>query len=341
MARSRTATVVAVAQHGVEVVEADWPTLPPGGLVVQMIESGLCGTDLYKLDSTTAPPGTVLGHEVVGRVVLSDDDHFEIGTRVATPHHRECGACDLCRRGAPTQCATFKENLLDPGAFSTHFAVGPRALRGTVKVVPETMSSTTAALLEPTACVVRSIHRAALSERDHAAVLGAGSMGLLHALVLRCLAPTCEVVLVEPDEARAEQARELGLECWTRADRPHQQGFAGAVFDTAGGGEALDLATRLLRPGGAVVLFAHAPDAPRVDLNQVFHRELRILTTYSSSAADQDEAWALLCAGRLDPTPVVSHRLPLADFERACDLVRSRQALKVMLQGAAYEGALS
>ena len=81
-----------------------------------------------------------------------------------------------------------------------------------------------------------------------------------------------------------------------------------------------------------MVLFAHAPDgqAADFDLNTVFKYERRILGTYSAALAEQAEILALLSDGALDPTPLVSHRLPLDDFADGVALVRRHQALKVL-----------
>ncbi|NIR61170.1 MAG: alcohol dehydrogenase catalytic domain-containing protein, partial [Gammaproteobacteria bacterium] len=87
------------------------------------------GTDLFKLDTGAAAPGTVLGHELVGEVAALGDgvSGFRDGDRVAVPHHVACGNCALCRRGATTMCETFKENLLTPGGFAEHVTVQARA----------------------------------------------------------------------------------------------------------------------------------------------------------------------------------------------------------------------
>jgi L-iditol 2-dehydrogenase len=108
---------------------------------------------------------------------------------------------------------------------------------------------------------------------------------------------------------------------------------ADAVFDTVGGAGPLEAALALSRPGGAVVLFAHAEVGERADfdLNAFFKSERRILGTYSSSLADQREIFRLLSLRRLDPSPLVTHRLPLSRFEEAVGLARERRALKVLL----------
>jgi len=172
-------------------------------------------------------------------------------------------------------------------------------------------------------------------------VIGAGSMGLLHVLVLRALHPRLTIIASDVMEERLRLAEGLGAD----AGRTPGEGLeaevreatsglgADAVFDTVGGARVLESALRLTREGGTVVLFAHAPSGDRAgfELNPLFKAERRVVGTYSGSLGEQETAHALISARRLDPSPLVTHRLPLSRFGEALELARSRQALKVLL----------
>jgi L-iditol 2-dehydrogenase len=112
---------------------------------------------------------------------------------------------------------------------------------------------------------------------------------------------------------------------------------ADTVFDTVGGAAALEAGLALSREGGTTLLFAHAAgpavEAERAgfDLNRFFKSERKLLATYSGALAEQREIWRLLITRRLDPSPLVTHHLPLSRFAAAVDLARERQALKVLL----------
>ena len=82
------------------------PDVGPGELLLDLRVVGFCGTDLFKLDTGAAGPGTVLGHELVGEVaaVGGGVTDFKPGDRVAVPHHVPCGECLVCRRGNETMC---------------------------------------------------------------------------------------------------------------------------------------------------------------------------------------------------------------------------------------------
>ncbi|HEX9942732.1 MAG TPA: alcohol dehydrogenase catalytic domain-containing protein [Thermoanaerobaculia bacterium] len=344
-------TVAACAAGGAVRLESrPRPEPGPGEMLLRLRCAGLCGTDLFKLRHGTAPEGSVLGHEVVGTVEAlgTGATGFAPGDRVVVPHHAACGECDLCRRGSEPLCPAFRENLLVPGGFSEWVLVRERAVRDAAFGLPPHLADEAAVFLEPAACVLRGVRHARLPETalaspspGCAAVLGGGSMGLLHLLVLKAVHPSLHVAVADPLTERCELACRRGAD----AAAPPGAEFgavlgelsnglgADAVFDTAGGAGPLEEALALCRPGGAVVLFAHAGVSERAgfDLNAFFKGERRLLGTYSSSPSEQREIYRLLVTRRLDPSPLVTHRLPLSRFEEAVALARERRALKVLL----------
>lgn len=320
------------------------PLMPPraGELLLKVRVVGLCGTDLFKLDNGRVEAGTVLGHELVGEVAAigAGVTDFRDGDRVAVPHHVACGHCALCRRGAVTMCEVFRENLLVPGGFADHVVVKARATSHAARKLPDDLSDDVAVFMEPAACVLRGVRHANIEAQGTAVVQGGGGMGLLHLLVLHALHPTLQVVVIDPIDERRLLATTLGAvaavapgEAAYRATMEISGGLgADAVFDTVGGAPLLDAALALSRQGGTVVLFAHAPDAERAgfDLNALFKREQRILGSYSGGLEDQSQVFSMMLDGTLDPSPLVSHRLPLTDFDVGVDIARRRQALKIL-----------
>ncbi|MCH8275636.1 MAG: alcohol dehydrogenase catalytic domain-containing protein, partial [Armatimonadetes bacterium] len=270
-----------------------------GEMLLGLRVVGLCGTDLFKLDAGGAPAGAVLGHELVGEVIAAGDGvaKFRAGDRVVVPHHVPCGECLLCRAGNETMCAAFRENLLEPGGFADKILVRPRAVARAARRLPDHLADEAAVFMEPAACVLRGIHRSGIGADEAAVILGAGSMGLLHLLVLQAVAPGVAVTVVDPIAERRAMAEKLGA---AEAAAPGRQALdsvaaatngigAGAVFDTVGGADTLAAGLELTRPGGSVVLFAHAPEdaQARFDLNAAFKSERRILGTYSSALREQ------------------------------------------------------
>ena len=335
---------LACSEGGASVLEQRSPQAPgPGEVLVSLRVCGLCGTDVFKLAAARQPPGTVLGHEVVAVVdeCGAGVDGFSRGERVVVAHHVSCGECTYCRTGSETMCSSFRENLLEPGGFSEKIIVREAAVHSAMRVIPDTMSDEAAVFLEPAACVLRGVRRSGIGEGGAAVVLGGGSMGLLHLLVLKAAFPSARVGLVELLEERRELALSLGADfaCAPAEAKPAVDSISSgvgvdAVFDTAGGCEALDVCLQLGRRGSTVVLFAHAEtgELPGFELNRLFREERRLVGSYSGSVKDQEAAWELMLSGALDASMLVSARVGLDQFDKALELVCSRQALKVLLE---------
>jgi len=334
-----------IACRGGDLTAVEERPLPPPGhgeLLLKVRVVGLCGTDLFKLDNGTAAPGTVLGHELVGEVAARGRgvEDFQDGDRVAVPHHVACGSCALCRRGAATMCEAFKENLLAPGGFADHVVVRARATARAARRLPESLSDDVAVFMEPAACVLRGVLRGGLAPDGVAVVQGGGGMGLLHLLVLGAVSPDIATIVVDPLPERRRLARELGAAAAAtpgddaRAAVEEMSGGLGAdaVFDTVGGAALLDSALALTRYGGSVVLFAHAPAEERAEfeLNTLFKHERRVLGSYSGGLDEQSRIFSLMVDGVLDPSPLVSHRLPLVDFAAGVAIARRRESLKIL-----------
>lgn len=319
------------------------PEPGPEEMVLKTVWCGFCGTDLFKMNNRTEPEGTILGHELVGTVerVGASVTTFEPGQRVVVPHHVACGRCPLCQRGSRTLCPVFKENLMAPGGFSEFVLLRSRAVAQAARVIPDGMTDEGAAFLEPAACVLRGIDKADIRDpKGCAVVIGGGSMGLLHLLVLTAINPDLSVIVSDPIADRLTLATRLGAshgcrpEALALAVNQVTDGIgADAVFDTVGGAAVLTDSLDLIRGGGTVVLFAHAADGEAADfpLNPLFKNEKRVVATYSGSLEEQDRIAELLFSGRLDPRPLVTHRIALDRAQEALDLARQRTALKVLI----------
>ncbi len=317
---------------------------PPrmGELLIKTRVVGLCGTDLFKLSTDNVSEGTVLGHEIVGEIIElgSGIAHLAIGDRVVVPHHVSCGSCLFCQNGSETMCEKFRENLIEPGGFADHVIVKHRATTYAAHKIPDNISDKTAVFLEPAACVLRGINRSELQSNGNAAIMGGGSMGLLHLLIIKAVNPNAKTLLIDPLEDRRVLAKNLGADM---TSEPGKSALSSAmemtngcgvdsVFDTVGGAKLLEAGIKLSRKGGTVILFAHASDdaCASFNLNSIFKYERRIIGTYSGALAEQSSIFNLIKTGSLDPSPLISHTMPLDQFAAAHKLAESSQALKIL-----------
>jgi L-iditol 2-dehydrogenase len=237
-------------------------------------------------------------------------------------------------------CEAFKENLLQPGGFAEHVLVKARAATHAARTLPAALPDEVAVFMEPAACVLRGVRHAGVEPRGVAVVQGGGAMGLLHLLLLAAVHPELRVLVVDPLDERRRLAGALGAAAVAGPGDEARDSLmalsgglgADAVFDTVGGAATLDSALALSRHGGTVVLFAHAAHGERAafDLNDLFKHERRILGSYSGGLEDQSRVFDMMIDGKLDPTPLVSHRMALEDFASGVALARRRAALKIL-----------
>jgi L-iditol 2-dehydrogenase len=329
----------AVFQGDGRVAAGEWPrpTAGPGELLLRVRGCGLCGSDIAKIVAPDTRGPAVFGHEVVGDVVEAGEGvaGFAVGDRVVAAHHVPCGACHYCRRGSESMCRAFKASNLDPGGFAEFVRVPPANVRHATFRIPEHLTDEEASFVEPLACCLRAVDRARVEPGDTAVVVGLGSIGCLFTQLLARAGAA--VVGADPLLNRAVLARELGAaeagepQAAAKAAREVSEGRgADHVVITGGGADVLGWAAALARDGGAIHYFAGGPgEALPLPLATLYHRELSITTTYSSSPATLARAFWLLAAGKVEVERLITHRLPLERLAEGVELMRRREALKV------------
>ncbi len=312
----------------VEVQDAPEPALPPGGLLVGTEACGLCSGELVAWYMDRKAGGHVLGHEVAGRVLASDDARFPVGARVFPHHHAPCGVCEACRSGRPVHCATWKGTRLDPGGMAERFAVARENLADTHVV--DDLRARDAALVEPLACVVKCLRLAGpIREGGSAAVVGLGVMGLLHLLALR--ADSILAVGYDLNPKRVAWARSIGLEAEAPPAEPKRERALAVVCPGVQG--AADLGFALAEAGGTVAMFAPLAPGERLAVpNEAYFLDLRIVHAYSCGPEDTAEAIRRIRAGEVRAEWVVDTFTDLSGLASAYARMRAGEILKAMVE---------
>jgi 2-desacetyl-2-hydroxyethyl bacteriochlorophyllide A dehydrogenase len=311
------------------------PTVGPADALVRVDMAGLCGTD-YRIWSGDRPVNypLIMGHEFVGRIeaVGAEVPRLRVGQRVVAEPNYSCGRCPLCLEGNRNLCPRRTAVGIDvDGAFADVARLPAKCCWP----VADAVSDDEAVMTEPLAVVVRAVNRGVPKPQETAAVVGAGTLGLLALQVLR--AAGARVLVVSRSNRRFDLARELGAaETHSVLDGPLDEAarrFSGRegvalVVETAGTAEAVNHAVTLVRPGGRVVLTGLPHEATTLSFFPVVRHEITII----GSMIYQDEfpqALGLLESGRVRTGPLLTHRFDLSAIDAAFAAHREPSSIKV------------
>jgi 2-desacetyl-2-hydroxyethyl bacteriochlorophyllide A dehydrogenase len=317
----------------------------PGDAVVRIEASGVCGSDLHIFHGRVAiEPGFVIGHEYVGSVVAAGDAvrSVQVGDRVLGCFQVACGTCRLCRSGSFHRCErgrTFGHGaaLGDLQGTQAELALVPHADL-TLRRVPEGMGAEVALFAGD---VMGTGYHAAAPVRsgDSVAVLGLGPVGLCAVQAARA-AGAAQVIAIDSVEARLAMARDFGAApVHLTEDDPRAAVKAATegrgvdvAIEAVGDARALDLAIRLSASCGTVSVVGVYAERCEVHMGLAWIKALTLQSGQANVIGHLDRVLALMQAGVLDPSPIVTHHMRLDDAPDAYALYDRREALKIVLE---------
>ena len=306
-------------------------------VLVKIHSAAICGTDLhiYKWNpwaARTYRPPLRLGHEFAGTVIAVGPEVTTVksGDHVTAETHIPCGRCHQCRLNRRHTCEHLQLfSQLGLGCFSDHTLVPEAALRG----IPLAISLEHACMMEPLGIAVRAVTDSSIAGA-HVLVLGCGSIGLLAIAAARAYG-AASVTATDLSEYRLDLARQMGANMSVTPQPGSLDGFvADVLIETTGSEAAFTQALAHVRTG-ARVIFASLPEHPfALDITR--HVVLREVTISGVYGRRIDETWILverlLVTHGTTLAKILTHRVPLEDFEAAFTLAASGNAGKVILQ---------
>lgn len=320
----------------------------PTDAIVRVTMSSICTSDLHIKHGSVprAVPGITVGHEMVGVVekVGASVTAVKPGDRVTVNVETFCGECFFCRKG-------FVNNCTDPhGGWAlgcridggqAEFVRVPRANQGLNKI-PDGVSDEQALFVGD--ILATGFWAARISEitaEDTVLIIGAGPTGVC-TLICALLKGPHRVIVCEKSPERAEFVRKRypnvlvttpeACEEFVRANSDH--GGADVVIEVAGGDDTFELAWKCARPNAIVTIVA-LYDKPQVlPLPNMYGKNL-VFKTGGVDGCNSDEILALIKEGKIDTTPLITHRFPLEKIEEAYDLFEGRRdgVIKVAILG--------
>lgn len=307
----------------VRLEEMPKPKTGPGEILVKVIASGICGSDVLEWYRIKKAP-LVLGHEISGEIVELGEGvtRCNIGDRVFVSHHIPCNTCRYCLRGHHTACETLHTTNYDPGGFAEYVRIPALNVDRGVFPLPDEISHDQGVFVEPLGCVVRGQRVANLQPGHSVLILGSGISGLLHLLLARALGAGT-VMTTDVSAFRLNMAEKLGADEAVHAHEDVPARFrrlnggrlADLVIVCTGTPSAFDQAMQSVDRGGTVLCFATTEPGINlsVPINEFWRNEIKIMPSYGNSPLDAVVAIDLMKAERVNIETMITHRLSLAE----------------------------
>lgn len=329
---------------GAEVIDVDTPAIGATEVLIKIKAASICGTDLQIYNwrgwvQERVKPPQILGHEFAGEVVAVGKDVVSVkeGDYVSGESHITCGTCYQCRTGRDEVCQNLKILGIDAhGCFAEYLVLPEKNLWLNNHSLPPEI----AALQEPLGNAVDTVLIEDIAGKT-IAILGCGPVGLLSVGVAKAGGAT-SIIATDIREYRLDLAKKMGA---THIINPLSGGVVKEVLDITGGigvdvvaemsgnPAAIHQGFEMLRPAGRMSLLGLPEKPEAIDLTrEVIFKKIRLFgitgrrifsTWYTSSR--------FLTSGLLDPTPIITHKLPLSDFKKAMELMGEGTCGKIVL----------
>jgi L-iditol 2-dehydrogenase len=327
----------------VRLEEIPTPTIGPGELLVKVLASGICGSDVMEWYRIKKAP-RVLGHEITGEIIEvgAGVKSYKIRDRVFVSHHVPCNTCHYCLNGFHTVCDTLRSTNFDPGGFAEYIRVPRINVDRGVFILPDEISLEEGVFIEPLACVLRGQRLARLMPGQSLFVIGSGISGLLHVALARAIGAG-RVIASDINGYRLNSAKKFGADeaidakdvSPSRVREINGNRLADLVIVCAGSLSAYRQALDNVDRGGVILFFA--PIEPGIDLSFPFFNfwndGITLQSTYGGSPLDIATAIELIRTHRLPLGEMITHRLSLEETGLGFKLVsEAKESIKVIIE---------
>ncbi|NBV98903.1 MAG: hypothetical protein EBR67_05260 [Proteobacteria bacterium] len=333
----------AVTKACLDLVDYETPQDTEYSCLIKVLGCGVCGSDLLKLERALVKPNTVLGHEMVGEIfeineALSKKYNLKKGDRIVSSHHVPCGKCNYCLNDKESLCLQFKSTNFNPGAFCEYLELSEDHLKHTVIKLNKETSNLSASFTEPVACCIKAIKKSGLLLHKGSAnvlVLGLGSIGLIIGRLIDYYREKLEINLYgsDPIDSKRRLAAESGFDkvfndiaLINNAEKPDY------IFLSAGANICIDLAISYIRDGGTIIVFSSVPDSAKAFTNnEIYYKELSIISSYSPNLNDLKESYQLISENKIQVSDLISHTANLSNLGETIMKARKDHGIKVYL----------
>lgn len=329
--------------------EVDKPVINENEILIKMVRAAICGTDIRILEGKKTKDvryPSIIGHEMCGVIeeVGKAVTGYSVGEKVAVANVIPCHTCSSCLEGRENACMNrLALGYQFDGGFAEYIKIPEVCIKdGNVVKMPEDVSYTSGALIEPLSCCIRGMKNVGTGFNDTVLIVGAGPIGLMH-LQLSKIAGARKVIVSEPIKSRREKALRLGADIVVDAINEDLKSILMAETDGLGvdviivaiGVPAIVNETlKLCKKGGSVCLFAGFAGTGEctVEVNTIHYNEIHVCGSTAYKKEDYLEAADLVIHKRIDLDEIATHTFTLDEFHKAYETQKSGEGLKIMIK---------
>jgi threonine 3-dehydrogenase len=333
-------------EKGMWMIDSPMPEMGPNDVMIKIRKTAICGTDMHifnwdEWSQNTIPVPMVVGHEYVGEIVGigSEVKGFKTGDRVSGEGHITCGHCRNCRAGRVHLCRNSIGVGVDrQGAFAEYLVIPAfNAFK-----IPSNISDEMAAIFDPFGNAVHTALSFDLVGED-VLITGAGPIGIMAAAVAKHVGARY-VVITDINEYRLDLARQMGV---TRAVNVSNESLTDTMSEL-GMAEGFDVGLEMsgvpsafsdmlakMNHGGKIAMLGIPPKSVAIDWNQVIFKGLTIKGIYGREMFETWYKMVSLLQSGLDLSPIITHSMPVDDFQSGFDIMGSGMSGKVILDWTA------
>ena len=315
----------------IEIKEIAIPEPGPADVLIKVMASGICGTDIHILKGEYIGDYPVIpGHEFSGIVKKTGSQvkRIKVGDHVAVEPNIACDNCSFCLENQQNYCENWAATGVTlPGGMEQYVCVPEKAVFNI-----DGLSFEEGAFVEPLSCVLHGVQELNISIADKVLIIGSGPIGMLLLQTLK-LKGVSHITVVDVDRERLEIASQLGADqVYLSLDSVPKDHFE-IVVDATGVPALMSQTINFAKKGAEILLFG-VPPKKNVEFYafDIFLKGLKLMSSYTSVRNSQ-QALSMLASGKINIKPLISHKLPLKDFSKAIDMIgsKSEKTLKVLI----------
>lgn len=305
------------------------PKTGPGELLVKVMASGICGTDVMEWYRIKKAP-RIMGHEIAGEIVESRSESHKTGQRVFVSHHVPCNKCKYCLQDNHTACEMLHKGNYDPGGYSEFVRVPAINVENGVYLLPDSVSYDEGTMIEPLGCALRAQRIINIKKEHLVLVMGCGVSGLLNIALAKSRG--VKVFATDIVKYRLKKAKEFGADKAINAKEKSGGIKAERVIVSTGAYEASREAFNLVDRKGVILFFAIPDKNIEIPAADFWRNEITVTSSYGAAPHDLKEALRLIANKKINAKDMITHKLPFDKIQEGFKITeKAKESLKVVL----------